>query len=165
DREAVAADCPRGESAEMTWNDGLAVLDEELGRLPQRYRTVLIVCCLEGRSRDEAAVHLGWSEGQVKGRLERARELLRRRLERRGFQIGAPLLAAAVSRSASAAPPMVVPALLASSTIDAAVTFVASPSAKSGTAVSSTVAALSEGVVRAMFVQKIRFALAILFAV
>src|SRR5262245_43704486 len=103
DTEAEAARRPRCPSADLTWQEGVAVLDEELGRLPARYRTVLLVCCLDGRSRDEAAQHLGWSEGQVKGRLERAREMLRRRLARRGFELAALLLAAATTASAPAA--------------------------------------------------------------
>ena len=163
DREAAAAIRPCSGPPELTWQDGLAVLDEELGRLPERYRTVLIVCCLDGRSREEAAAHLGWSEGQVKGRLERARDMLRRRLERRGFQVGTVLLAATVSRSASAGPPAVAPTVLVSSTVKAAIAFVSASGAKSGT-LSSTVAALSEGVVRAMAVQKIKLVLAMLLA-
>ncbi len=92
----------------------LAVLEEELARLPERYCAVLVVCCLEGRSRDEAAAHLGWTGNQVKGRLERGRELLRRRLGRRGVEVGALLLAAAATGPAPAVthppPPAVVAA-------------------------------------------------------
>jgi RNA polymerase sigma factor (sigma-70 family) len=75
----------------------LTVLDEELGRLPDAFRLPLILCCLEGRSLDEAATLLGWSPGSVKGRLERGRKRLKERLARRGlsFAVGAgvPLLA------------------------------------------------------------------------
>ena len=75
-RAAVEATAARPDEArpdDLTLREGLALLDEELARLPERYRAVLIVCCLEGRSRDEAAAQLGWSEGQVKG-VERARD-------------------------------------------------------------------------------------------
>jgi RNA polymerase sigma factor (sigma-70 family) len=64
--------------------EACAVLREELGRLPAGDLGPLLLCCLEGRPRDEAARALGCSPGALKGRLERARERLRRRLARRG---------------------------------------------------------------------------------
>ncbi len=74
----------------------LAILDEELARLPETYRLPLVLCCLEGRSQDEAAGILGGTPGSVKGRLERGRQRLKERLARRGltFAVGAgvPLL-------------------------------------------------------------------------
>jgi RNA polymerase sigma factor (sigma-70 family) len=75
----------------------LTILDEELRRLPETFRLPLILCCLEGRSLDEAATFLGWSVGSVKGRLERGRRRLKGRLARRGLTFavaaGVPLLA------------------------------------------------------------------------
>jgi RND family efflux transporter MFP subunit len=133
--EGTAARPDLAPVADPTLQEALALLDEELSRLPGPYRAVLIVCCLEGRSRDEAAAQLGWSEGQVKGRLERAREMLRTRLARRGVEFGGMLLAATVCGPAPAR-----------------------------TMPSPAIVSLSTGVMRDMAIHKYRLSVAILAA-
>jgi RNA polymerase sigma factor (sigma-70 family) len=73
-----------------------AILDEELARLSARLRLPLILCYLEGKTRDEAAASLGWSLSTVKRQLERGLKLLAARLQRRGLSLGVALLSAAV---------------------------------------------------------------------
>ena len=61
------------------------ILHEELGRLPERYRKAIVLCYLEGLTCEAAALQLGWPVGTVKSRLSRGREVLLRRLIRRGL--------------------------------------------------------------------------------
>jgi RNA polymerase sigma factor (sigma-70 family) len=85
--------------AEVSARELLRAVDEELARLPERFRLPVLLCCVQGLSRDEAARHLGWSAGALKGRLERGRQRLAARLARRGLApplVMAPLAAAAV---------------------------------------------------------------------
>jgi len=63
----------------------IPLLREEISQLPDRYRLPLILCCLEGKTNQEAARQLQWPVGTVKGRLSRARQTLRDRLSRRGL--------------------------------------------------------------------------------
>src|SRR5262249_36689279 len=72
----------------VTVRDLRQVIHEELRALPEKYRAPLVLYYLEGRSQEEVACHLGWSKWRLKGRLERGRAHLRRRLARRGLTSG-----------------------------------------------------------------------------
>src|SRR5260370_11266732 len=75
--------------ADITARELQTALDEELIRLPEKYRAPILLCCLEGHARDEAAQQLGWPLPILKSRLEQAREMLGRRLTRRGVTLSA----------------------------------------------------------------------------
>jgi RNA polymerase sigma factor (sigma-70 family) len=89
---------------ELSAREMLQVLDEEIQRLPEVYRLPLVLCCLEGRTQEEAARLLGWTPGSVHGRLERGRARLHARLIRRGLSLSAALLAVEASRGAAMIP-------------------------------------------------------------
>lgn len=82
---AIGLACDPVTPPEPTTSDLLLALDEELLRLPDRYRAPLLLCFWQGLTQREAAHRLGCSEGAVKGRLERGRRRLAERLTRRGF--------------------------------------------------------------------------------
>ncbi|MFL5341808.1 MAG: sigma-70 family RNA polymerase sigma factor [Gemmataceae bacterium] len=86
--------------SQITGRELCRILDEELQRLPANYRLPVVLCCVEGLTRDEAAQRLGWTVQALKGRLERGRQRLRLRLDRRG--LGLPAALAAVSLAAGA---------------------------------------------------------------
>lgn len=91
---------------EPSWREVRQLLDAELARLPERYRSPLVLCYLQGLSHEEAAQRLGWSVTTLRGRLERGRQTLRRRLERLGLPVAAilvPILPATVSAALRAA--------------------------------------------------------------
>ncbi len=96
---------PASETPDLSWREACAVLHEELDRLPDTYRLPLILCYLEGQSRDEAAVQLGVKPDALRGRLARGRERLRERLTRRGVLLSAGLLAVVAADSVTAGGP------------------------------------------------------------
>jgi RNA polymerase sigma factor (sigma-70 family) len=142
---------------ELTWREIRRVVHEELDRLPERHRAALVLCYLQGKTQDEAAVELGLPKGTLKGHLERGRALLQARLVRRGLGPGVVLALAtwpASTRAVGLSGPLV------SATVKTATAFAAGKAAVS--VVSPSVAALSEGMVKAMFFRKLKIA-AILF--
>ncbi|MGH7168765.1 MAG: efflux RND transporter periplasmic adaptor subunit, partial [Gemmataceae bacterium] len=138
-------------------SDVRPILDDEVNRLPERLRRPIVLCYLEGRSNAEAARELGCRLGTIYSRLARGREMLRRRLLRRGVTLSVAGLTAALTACAVEATPAI---LLMRTTVQAALSF-AGPSAAA--AVSPQVAALAEGVLRTMFVTKLKIAAVMLF--
>jgi RNA polymerase sigma factor (sigma-70 family) len=92
------------------------ILHDEINRLPEKYRAPIVLCYFEGQTHEEAAQRLEWPIGTVKGRLARARELLRTRLDRRGLALPLGLIAMLLSPEVAA----VVPRRLVEETVRAA---------------------------------------------
>ncbi len=106
----------------ITSDHDQSVLDEELNRMPEKYRLPLYLCCIEGMSRDEAAERIQCSPGSLKGLLERGRRLLRQRLMLRRVSLGVAL--AAIAQSQQTAQAAVAPSLVAA-TVQAGVQYAA----------------------------------------
>jgi RNA polymerase sigma factor (sigma-70 family) len=157
-RETQVVNMPEPTTPEVRDTDLQRMVDEELSRLPDHYRGVVVLCDLEGMTRKEAARQLGIPEGSVASRLARARAILAKRLAQRGIVISGSVAAVLSAGPASASAP---PALVAS-TIKAASLLAAGQTAG---VVSSTVADLTEGVVKAMFVTEIKSVLAVVLVV
>jgi len=81
---ALGRDEPDGPEEIVSLSELRPVLREEVARLPEKYRVPVILSYLEGRTNQEVAELLDWPVGTVKGRLMRARVMLRSRLSRRG---------------------------------------------------------------------------------
>jgi RNA polymerase sigma factor (sigma-70 family) len=131
------------------------VLDEEIARLPRKYREAVVLCWLGGRSVAEAARELGCPVGTLSARLTRARQRLRRRLARRGMGIAAVVGAVAEEPVAGVPPP------LARSALGMALGY---NGGGSGSASAARAAALAEGVLRAMSWTKLKAAITVVLA-
>jgi RNA polymerase sigma factor (sigma-70 family) len=143
---------------DTTWSELRDILDEELRRLPDACRAPLVLCYLEGRTQDEAAVQLDVSKSTLRRNLERGRVLLGRRLARRGITLGAALAARLVSDCAQGA---AVPRALLVRTVESANHTAAGLAAPAGV-VSARVAALSDGVTKAMQYAKYKAIVAVM---
>jgi len=142
------------------WRDLKPLFDQELSRLPDAYRGIIVLCDLEGKTRKEAARQLSLPEGTIASRLARARRMLAKRLARHGQLLsGGALAAVLIQESASAS----VPTQVVASTIKFAGLFAAGNAATG--AVSTQVVALTEGVLKAMMMNKIKSAFVLIFAI
>ncbi len=152
-RERQVTEMPEPAVVEQDlWNDLQPLLDQELSRLPDKYRVVIVLCDLEGKTRKEAARQLGCPEGTVAGQLVRARAMLAKRLTQRGVALSGGVLAAVLARQAAGVPTTVVSS--------AANSFAAGQAAATGP-VSVKVAALTEGVLKAMMMSKLKAVIAV----
>ena len=138
---------PSVKAAEV--QDWRPILDQELSSLPEKYQAAIVLCDLEARPRKEAARQIGIAEGTLSSRLANGRKLLAARLRRRGVTLAGGALAAALSEGALTAH---VPGALVCGTAKAAVLVAVGQLA----AVSPPVAVLMKGVLKTMFIAKLK---------
>jgi RNA polymerase sigma factor (sigma-70 family) len=135
------------------------LLDPAIAGLPERYRTAVVLCYLQGKTHKEIAEELSCPLGTISTRLARARQMLRKYLARRGVVLPSVMLGAMLAQhavSAAVGPPLVF------ATVKAAAS-VAAGQALAG-AVTARVAALTEGMLKAMFLTKAKVLAALLLA-
>ncbi len=145
-REAGEIDQVVDPSPESDRSEWLAILDDEIGRLPERNRAAVVLCDLEGLPHEEAARRLGCPVGTVESRLFRGRRRLRERLVRRGIAPTAAALWAQTAREASAA----IPATLVRDSTRLVMSSLATG------ALPVAVNTLADGVIKAMWFAKLK---------
>lgn len=160
-RERQVMEMPEAEVVpQEIWHDLQPLLDQELSRLPDRYRSVILLCDLEGRTRKEAARQLGVPEGTVAGWIARARRMLARRLTQHGVTVTGGALATLLAQNAASAQ---VPAAVMSSTLRTTGLLISGQAAAG--ALSARAASLAEGVLKTMLLTKLKIATTLLVAV
>jgi len=146
------ASCPSSDA--LIWRELRPVLDDEINRLPEKFRGPIVLCYLQGRTTEEAAAALSCPKGTILSRLSRAREQLSSRLARRGLALSAGWLAVHLSTNASSA---AVPAALVEATVKSAKTGVAgSAGCDLVKDLASLVAAPPHGVFHAIFLATLK---------
>jgi RNA polymerase sigma factor (sigma-70 family) len=148
----VRPSAPPDPPGEVSWREVQAALDEELQGLPERLRAPLILCYLEGRTRDEAARRLNLTAACLHGRLERGRKRLCDRLTRRGLTLSATFLAAALGEGVARAVPS--PTTVLSAARAAALLSGGQPAA--GGVIPARVLTLTQEVLKGMFLTKLK---------
>ena len=156
-KEREAGSRPRRERPPEAWEELQRLLDEALARLPDKYRIPVVLCDLEGRPLKEVARQLGWPPGTVASRLARARGLLAKQLAQAGLALPGAALGTAFARAAS---PAGVPGALVAATGRAASHFAAGGGPGPGLT-STRVATLTEGVLKAMLLTRLKNAIAV----
>jgi RNA polymerase sigma factor (sigma-70 family) len=155
--EAAARHTPEA-GVKAAWRELEAVLDEEVQQLPAAFRAPLLLCYLEGQTQEEASRRLGCPLGTVRSRLARARDMLRKRLARRGLTLSAAALATALTAQPAAA----LPGALLTSTLKAGLDYAAGTAAAGN--VSARAAALAEGGWQTMSGIPLKIGLAVVLA-
>jgi RNA polymerase sigma factor (sigma-70 family) len=151
-REKQVTDMPHPQvSADGVWPELRPVLDQELSRLPDKYRLAIVLCDLQGQSRKDVARQLGLPEGTLSSRLATGRRMLARRLASHGLALSGGALATLLSQHAAAAG---VPTPLAAATAHAAALLAAGETAAG--VVAAPVAALADGVLKAMLITRLK---------
>jgi RNA polymerase sigma factor (sigma-70 family) len=146
-KEREAGTVPKDEARAEVWREVQALLDAELSGFPEKYRVPIVLCDLEGKTIKEAARRLGWPQGTVATRLARGRARLAKRLTRRGLTLSGGVIAAALSQGEASAG---VPWGLIDSTTRAASLIAAAGPAEACRVISTSVAELTERMVRSM---------------
>ncbi len=145
-------------ASETAWRELQTLLDDELQRLPEKYRAPFVLCCLEGKSKHEAAQELGGNEGTVSSRLARARQQLQKRLTSRGVSLSAILCGTALAQNTASA---AVPATLLDATVRA---LVQGGGNQAGGMLSAPVVALADAAIKSVLFPKLTLVTVFLLA-